>query len=587
MKTAIIYSRVSKRDQDYGRQLSDLERYAKKHSFKIVQTFTEKISGTKRTELRKEYTRMMEYLTDHPEVKNILVTELSRFGRLGTMTRLAIDELAERGINIYFQDRGINTLDKNGKPNSDTLTIIGILCDFAKREIDTLKQRIVSGLRHSASKGNIGGGAVKPYGFTSDENKKMILDPEEAFIVKLIFQKYLEGLGTGQIATLLNEQGISTKYNKAYGERSIMLEGGIAKKGNDFKWKDGTVYHMLTNTLYKGERKLKNEVFKVDAIIDPVTFEKVQIRLKQNYNKKGINQKYDNVLKDVIKCGCCGESYTLHKKLSAKRQKYTENSYKCLSKRYKSWCGNPSVNIDKLNTAIYTESFGIIMNDSMNSKKANEFNLKSSSKKKEAELANIRKEIETLNKRIQSLLNMALEESISKDVFRAKNTELNSELAKKQEALINKTEEINRLQSVRGNNIVEPLGKRLSEYLNMKNGYTIEYTPELFKAHAKDYIEYVKIFDVKSEKILKHFIKPNAKLQDEPVLVEIKPRLSDKLQHFVISRFTRNYMKVKVKTRKRILTPEESEKAILKGNYAIQKIDNQPFIKFQHLMKLT
>ena len=56
MEKVVLYCRVSTQVQDYERQVSDLTQFAKKHQWEIAETFTEKISGAKKNDERKELT---------------------------------------------------------------------------------------------------------------------------------------------------------------------------------------------------------------------------------------------------------------------------------------------------------------------------------------------------------------------------------------------------------------------------------------------------------------------------------------------------------------------------------------------------
>jgi DNA invertase Pin-like site-specific DNA recombinase len=76
-----IFVRVSSKNQDYERQLSDLTAYAVKHNFQIVQKIEEVVSASKtKAEHRKAIKDLLE-LAASGKVRKILVTEISRLGR--------------------------------------------------------------------------------------------------------------------------------------------------------------------------------------------------------------------------------------------------------------------------------------------------------------------------------------------------------------------------------------------------------------------------------------------------------------------------------------------------------------------------
>lgn len=62
MEQVVLFCRVSTQIQDYERQVSDLTLLAKRHNWNIAETFTEKVSGAKKNEERKELTALLAYV---------------------------------------------------------------------------------------------------------------------------------------------------------------------------------------------------------------------------------------------------------------------------------------------------------------------------------------------------------------------------------------------------------------------------------------------------------------------------------------------------------------------------------------------
>lgn len=103
MEKVVLYCRVSTQFQDYERQVSDLTQFAKKHQWEIAETFTEKISGAKKNDERKELTSLLSYARVH-YINRVLVTELSRLGRDTFQVLAAIDMLNKAKVSLYIMN---------------------------------------------------------------------------------------------------------------------------------------------------------------------------------------------------------------------------------------------------------------------------------------------------------------------------------------------------------------------------------------------------------------------------------------------------------------------------------------------------
>ena len=116
MEKVVLYCRVSTQVQDYERQVSDLTQFAKKHQWEIAEAFTEKISGAKKNNERKELASLLSYARVH-YINRVLVTELSRLGRDTLQVLAAIDMLNKAKVSLYIMNYNIETLTPDGKVN--------------------------------------------------------------------------------------------------------------------------------------------------------------------------------------------------------------------------------------------------------------------------------------------------------------------------------------------------------------------------------------------------------------------------------------------------------------------------------------
>lgn len=151
MQQAAIFVRVSKREQDYQRQLEDLRAVAKNQSVRVVAEISEKISGV-RTNLERDGIQELLLLSRQGAIQKVLVCEVSRLGRSTVEVLQVVDELTELGVSIYVQNFGIETL-KNGKRNPVAQFLFTLLTEFARLERETLRERILSGMDEARRQG--------------------------------------------------------------------------------------------------------------------------------------------------------------------------------------------------------------------------------------------------------------------------------------------------------------------------------------------------------------------------------------------------------------------------------------------------
>lgn len=152
MEKVVLYCRVSTQVQDYERQVSDLTQFAKKHQWEIAETFTEKISGAKKNNERKELASLLSYARVH-YINRVLVTELSRLGRDTHQVLAAIDMLNKAKVSLYIMNYNIETLTPDGKVNPMSQFMITLLAEVARMERRTIKERMASGYNNFRANG--------------------------------------------------------------------------------------------------------------------------------------------------------------------------------------------------------------------------------------------------------------------------------------------------------------------------------------------------------------------------------------------------------------------------------------------------
>ena len=210
----------------------------------------------------------------------------------------------ERNPQIRFMfkkillDNDVKLYDNNGQVNleNDEAEMLGdITSIFNSYYVKLTKKKIKASVNRRASEGKSHG--ILPYGF-KNENNDLVIDEEEADVIRTIFDLQLKGWGQQRISNYLNEQNIPTRKNK------------LGTKP-DAIWESATIFRILKNKLYMGKRQWKGKEFDVEPIIDPLTFEQVQQNRKANRTRSGAITEHKYLLYQTMRCAECGSNLAI------------------------------------------------------------------------------------------------------------------------------------------------------------------------------------------------------------------------------------------------------------------------------------
>lgn len=347
--TLAIYARQSREKETNGsidEQLNKGRKTAETLGMSYVEYVDKGISAVSDTlSNRPQCLRMMKDIENNL-ITAVFVYDMSRLTR-SQVTNVAFKSIfKEKGIKVYTEMEGVIDLAQ-----SDNEFMADMKAIINQKQARDISMKIKGVLAYRASIGKAHGGAMKPYGYTSDADKMLVIEEEEAAIVRTIFDLSLKGFGSGRIADYLNSQNILTKGQKVLPD-GIRIKDKYTNEvkhipNKKLKWVGNTVLNMLKNDIYKGERHHAGQTFTVPAIISTDTWEKVQIQIQKNRNRTGGN-KYQYLLKGICFCGRCGSAM-----VGRKKENNSDNYYQCVSKRLKQSCGNRSLNIDYLEEMVW------------------------------------------------------------------------------------------------------------------------------------------------------------------------------------------------------------------------------------------
>nr|WP_319510361.1 recombinase family protein [uncultured Draconibacterium sp.] len=471
---AVMYIRVSTLEQDYQRQYNELSDLAIREGNEIVAVFEDKLSGKIAGESRKGFFEMKDYLGKN-DIKQVYVWEISRVGRTLRDTVNIIYDFDEKEVNICSKKEGLNTISKD--PTQQLLR--NNLISLAEYELATIKARTISGTYNSVKNGGAGGGSIKQYGYKK-ENNKLLIDEEEAEVVRNIFALYLnKDYSVKQIADYLNEEGIKTRYKK-------LIEDGIItyKRPTDLLWTDGSVARLLHKKLFTGYRKygqveLQDEAFR---IIDDSTFEAVQIKMDKKRKAKANAQIYENVLRGLCKCGNCGATMVMEKSSNG-----LHNHYKCYNKFRKKdkSCDSAMINIDLLNNVVYQQVKNFEVASSDVKKRISE--LKKQVKLNTTTISRLKAELSGYSTEEERLVELFTKELINISIYEKRLNSLN----KKIKEINTKVSEVEALNIELEDQIKALAGKKI---VNLKD-------PAVFKSNVRELIESINITNLTDEGI--------------------------------------------------------------------------------------
>lgn len=207
IKKAVIYARVSSTNdrQDTGRQIKDLENYAKLQNIEIVKIYEEHISGAKKIEERQVLTECLEYCRKE-SVNFLLLSELSRLGRSTLQVLRSLEVLHEAKVSVYIQNLGIYTLQTDGKVNPIASIMVTVLAEMANIERSNIQYRLNSGrANYVANGGKLGRkrGSTKSEEKLREEYKETIMLLKKGYSVRNTAK--LQGIGISTVQRIKNQ----------------------------------------------------------------------------------------------------------------------------------------------------------------------------------------------------------------------------------------------------------------------------------------------------------------------------------------------------------------------------------------------
>lgn len=330
---AALYCRLSKDDDQSGESVSIstqraiLEDYCREQRYAIHKVYIDDgYSGTNFN--RPGFQELLDDV-ERGTVNLVITKDLSRLGRDYIMTGYYSE--------IYFPSKGVryiavaDTFDSL-KNDNDIAPFKNILNDMYARDIS----RKIKNAKRQRAKNGLQRLAQPPYGYRTNPvaPSRLIIDPEPAEVVRLIFSLTLEGMGQIAIAKELAVRKIvaPSVYKHRQGDTRFSGYGPVTD-GDPYRWSSATIGSILRNPVYTGDLiLLKTEVVNhktgqtatvpVDGrVVIPNAHEPIISREIFNQAAK-IRAEHrcparmgrENLFRGLLFCDCCGHPLTLSRK---------------------------------------------------------------------------------------------------------------------------------------------------------------------------------------------------------------------------------------------------------------------------------
>lgn len=233
---------------------------------------------------------------------DIIVTKsISRFARNTVDSLTTIRKLKEKGIEVWFEKENIHTLDAKGE------LLITIMSSLAQEESRSISENTTWGKRKQMADGKVSLGYSRFLGYDRGPDGKMVINEEQAKVVRKIYRLFLTGYSAHGIKKRLEADGDLTPTGKK-------------------KWPFTSIKRILVNEKYRGDALLQKE-YTVDfltkekrkntgelpmyyvegdhePIIDPTIFDIVQEEVKRRNSMSRYNGLF--IFSSRIHCMDCG-----------------------------------------------------------------------------------------------------------------------------------------------------------------------------------------------------------------------------------------------------------------------------------------
>ena len=361
-----LYARLSNDDDPAQNSLQNQQEicraFAEKQGWTIAGSSTDdNISGMNFSR------RGLDTLTAAVQAKQIdavLVKDLSRLGRHRTQTALFIDYLRQQQVRVISVTEGVDTFCEE---DDLMIGVRGLMNDYYAKDIG---KKIRASYRQKQKEGLV---ITPPFGYWKDRNtNQVVVQPEAAETVQLIYALYLQGCGQKEIARRLNRLGRKTPAQIRSERLGYDSQKPHKTRDGQFLWTYASVKNILVEEAYTGvlnnhRREYNNgkakHIDKTDwyrhegffpVIIEKQEWEQVQALLKRQARPANGNQAKHRYA-GLLTCRECGNAFIPMIRCwnGSRRVEYVCRGYQRNGKDY---CSSHRIHEEVLDKAVWDDT---------------------------------------------------------------------------------------------------------------------------------------------------------------------------------------------------------------------------------------
>lgn len=422
----VAYCRYSSEAQRDGysieAQIKAITSFCTNQGYTLINTYIDEAkSGTNDT--REAFQTMISDSSKH-SFEAVVVHKLDRFARNRYDSAIYKKKLKDNGVSVFSV---LERLDDS----PESVIMEGLLEAMSEYYSKNLAREVLKGRNESAAKGNHAGG-ICPYGY-KDVNRKYVIVPEEAVVVKKIFKDYSQGASYTSLARELDSLGYRTRNGLIFEPAGIrnILKNPIYT---------GTLVYNKVSTHGASPSTIENAC---EAIIDMDTYNIVQDRLSKPRTRAIPKKKSERnyLLTGILKCAVCGGNIVGH----TSNRMYTKNDgtkartdayyYKCTNSkstlRKPATCSNNKmIRKEHIEEYCYSLIMDLLFKPETIDIIAGELKDKiNNASNQSIELSKLKKENQKIQSKIDRLLDIYLDGKIDKESYAIKSKELTAERA--------------------------------------------------------------------------------------------------------------------------------------------------------------
>jgi len=283
-------------------------------NWKMADIFADEgISGVSMKK-RDEFKRMLRHCREG-RIDMILVKSVSRFGRNTVDVMRTVRSLREKNITVLFEKENLDTSQMTSE------LMLAFFSAFSQSESESIRENIIRGNAMAYAQGKV---SISPtmFGFRKGSDDEIAIDEEQAQVVRMIYNDYLDGMTPGDIKKKLEKLHIKTAFGRDTWNTTVIL--GLLQ--NEKYRGDALLQKTFSPSLFSERSKVNNgELTKyyvrgcLPVIVEPDIWQQVQEELARRRAKRASTEKAKNplegrhrgkyALSELLVCGKCGSPY--------------------------------------------------------------------------------------------------------------------------------------------------------------------------------------------------------------------------------------------------------------------------------------